>query len=208
MTSDHLVRHLQTDQYGKFRLTDAIRPAFDLAVVPSEGYRLERYEEPAAAFSIPVIAAAVSRERLFDCFLSLLEPLGDLVNVVLETSHETSGSVHADLHREAIDRPVLESHFWDFQDLLTNDGCTGVAVAAAEQPMEVQFDEHKLLIVYAHDLRPFQEVLEQNGITRNDSLRLITEAEHLHTSDARYLEEFAQLSSRLGAALASEHVNG
>jgi len=208
VTSDHLARHLQTDQYGKFRLTDAIRPAFDLAVVPSEGYRLESYEDQAAAFSIPVIAAAISRERLFDCFLTLLEPLGDLVNVVLETSHETSGSVHADLHREAIDRPVLESHFWDFQDLLTNDGCTGVAVAATDEAMEVQFDEHKLLIVYAQDLRPFQEILEQNGITRNDSLRLITEAEHLHTSDARYLEQFSQLSSRLGAVLASEHVNG
>jgi hypothetical protein len=74
--------------------------------------------------------------------------------------------------------------------------------------LEVQFDEHKLLIVYAKDLRPFQEILEQNGITRKDSLRLITEAEHLHTSDARYLEQFSQLSSRLGAALASEHVNG
>jgi hypothetical protein len=208
VTSDHLARHLQTDQYGKFRLTDAIRPAFDLAVVPCEGYRLERYEDAAAAFSIPVIAAAVSCERLFECFLSLLEPLGELVNIVLETSHETSGSVHADLHREAIDRPILESHFWDFQDLLTNDGCTGVAVAASDQAMEVQFDEHKLLIVYAQNLRPFQEILEVNGITRNDSLRLITEAEHLHTSDARYREQFSELSCRLGASLASEHVSG
>jgi hypothetical protein len=208
VTSDHLARHLQTDQYGRFRLTDAIRPAFDLAIVPCEGYRLEKYEDPAAAFSIPVIAAAVSRERLFDCFLSLLEPLGDLVNVVLETSHETSGSAHADLHREAIDRPVLESYCWDFQDLLINDGCTGVAVAATDQAMEVQFDEHKLLIVYAQDLRPFQDILEQNGTMRDDSLRLITEAEHLHTSDARYFEEFSQLSARLGAVLTSEHVNG
>ena len=34
--------------------------------------------------------------------------------------------------------------------------------------MEVQFDEHKLLVVYAADLRPFIEILDGHGIERND----------------------------------------
>src|SRR5262249_41134250 len=79
--------------------------------------------------------------------------------------------------------PVLQSYFCDFEDLLLNDGCAGVAVIANERPMEVQFDEHKLLVVYAHDLSPFAEIMERNGIPRDDKMKLITEGEHLHRTD-------------------------
>ena len=52
--------------------------------------------------------------------------------------------------------------------------------------MEVQFDEHKLLFVYAHDLEPFEEVLLQHGLSRDDTLKFISEAEHLHSTDDEY----------------------
>ena len=32
--------------------------------------------------------------------------------------------------------------------------------------MEVQFDEHKLLVVYAHDLTPFEAILPRLRIPR------------------------------------------
>ena len=48
--------------------------------------------------------------------------------------------------------------------------------------MEVQFDEHKLLVVYAHDLGPFERILLQHGVVRDDGLQLITEGEHLHST--------------------------
>ena len=32
----------------------------------------------------------------------------------------------------------------------------GVLIISTERPMEVQFDEHKLLIIYARDLKPFE----------------------------------------------------
>src|SRR5262249_51637287 len=51
--------------------------------------------------------------------------------------------------------PVLMSPFCDFEDLLLNDGCTGVAVVAVGRRIEVQLDEHKLLFVYARDLKPY-----------------------------------------------------
>ena len=41
-----------------------------------------------------------------------------------------SPDTHLDLRREHIDRPVLASHLCDFEELLTHDGCTGVAVMA------------------------------------------------------------------------------
>src|SRR5574340_876425 len=74
---EKLAAHLQIDRYGKFWLTDAVRPSLDLQVVPREGYRIETYRDVRARVEVPVLVAAVSRERLFDLFLELLEPLGE-----------------------------------------------------------------------------------------------------------------------------------
>jgi hypothetical protein len=204
---ESLAGHLRVDRYGDFVLTDAIRPAPHLPVVPREGFRLDVYRDAQAGLEVPVLAAAVSRERLFDVFLALLAPLGQTVDVVLETSHESEGGTHRDLLREHIDRPVLESHFCEFEDLLLHDGCTGVAVISTVGPMEVQFDEHKLLVVYAHDLEPFEEILRQAGVSRDDRLKLITEGEHLHSSEPRFHAEFEQMCSRVGVAEPAERVS-
>ncbi len=207
MSSKKLADHLQVDRYGDFVLTEAIRPSLDLQVVPRQGYRRDTYHDKKAKLNIPVLAAAVTRDRLFEVFLALLEPLGDEVDVVLETSHDSDDARHRDLQRDHIDRPVLESYLCEFEDLLLNDGCTGVAVIGNQGPMEVQFDEHKLIIVYAHNLEPFEEVLEAHGIARDDKLKLITEGEHLHTTDPRYTNAFDQLRQRLGIGQHAEHVN-
>ncbi len=202
-----LAAHLRVDQYGQFRLTEAVRPSLDLQVVPREGYRLDTYKDARAGIEVPVLVAAVSRERLFDVFLDLLDPLGEAVDVVLETSHDSEGSGHDDLYREQIDLPVLKSHCYDYEDLLLNDGCTGIAVISGAGPMEVQFDEHKLLVVYAQDLEIFEEILRQHGVERDDHLKLITEGEHLHSTEPHYAATFEQFCFRLGVGETAEHVN-
>jgi hypothetical protein len=207
VSSEKLARHLRTDRYGDFRLTGAIRPSLDLQVIPREGFRIETYRDPKAGLTVPVLAASVSSERLFDLFLALLEPLGPVVDVVLETSHHTDGSSHEDLYREHVDLAVLMSHFCDSEELLTHDGCTGVAVISRGEAMEVQFDEHKLLVVYARDLEPFERILRQAGLDRDDGMKLITEGEHLHSTDPRHAAAFEQLCYRLGVGAATEHVS-
>lgn len=206
MISNKLAAHLQVDQYGDFVLTDAIRPAVHLPVIPREGYRLDTYRDPQTRKQVPVLAAAVSREKLFDVFLALIDLLGPSVDVILETSHENRTAGHRDLLREGIDLPVLASHFCDFEELLLNDGCTGVAVIASGGSMEVQFDEHKLLVVYAKNLAPFAEVFEEASVRRNDSLKLITQGEHLHSSAPEHQEQFEQLCCRVGVASQGEVV--
>jgi hypothetical protein len=207
VSSEKLTAHLRVDRYGDFRLTDAIRPALHVPVVPRQGFRVDVYRDARAGLRVPVLAAAVSREQLFDAFLALLAPLEEAVDVVLETSHHSDGAGHKDLYREHIDLPVLMSYFCDFEDLLLNDGCTGVAVIARGAPMEVQFDEHKLLVVYAQDLAPFERILRDLGIPRIDSFRLITEGEHLHSTDPQHANQFEQLSCRLGIGEPAEHVS-
>jgi hypothetical protein len=192
--------HVRQNRYGDFLLTDAVRPGPGVPVPPREGYRLSRFRDAETGICLPVLGATVSAERLFDVFLELLDPLGPRVHAVLETSHDSRGDRHTDLRRGDIDLPVLMSYCCDFEDLLLNDGCTGVAVVSAARRIEVQLDEHKLLFVYAKDLKPFRRILRRYGVQRYNDLQLIAEAPHLHHSDERFADEFHQLAARMGAA--------
>jgi hypothetical protein len=198
LSQDQLDAHLRIGRYGDFALTDAVRPSFGLEIVPREAYRRDVYRDPETGNTMPVLAASVSSERLFEVFMSLLDPLGDEVDVVMESSHESEPGSHADLYREHIDTVILKSVLYDFEELLLNDGCTGLAALNPGGPMEVQFDEHKLLFVYAHDLEPFEAVLIEAGLTRDDTLKFISEAEHLHSTDDVYRDQFEELRYRLG----------
>jgi hypothetical protein len=97
-----------------------------------------------------------------------------------------------------MDMPVLLSTLWDFEDLLTNDGCTGIAVLNPSVPLEVQFDEHKLLICYGKNLSEFERILKSYGIPCDDEMKFVTEAEHVHSSSDEYCQQFEELKMRLG----------
>ena len=198
-----LEAHLARRHYGGFTLTDAVRPGWQLDVVPQAGYRFDAYSDPRTGTKLPAIIAAVSSEQLFDTFLQLIEPLGDSVDVVLETTHDAEAQgqrpARSEFTREGMERLVLESMLWDFEDLLLHDGCSGIAIMHPELPIEVQLDEHKLLVVYADDRGPFERILMAQGLTRNDRMRFISQGEHLHTSHTRYARRFTQLANTLGA---------
>jgi hypothetical protein len=198
LSEDELEAHLGVSRYGSFVLSDAVRPSFALDVVPSAGFRHDMYRDEQSRQNVPVLMAAASREQLFDTFMELLDPLGNVVDVVLETSHNYSSAGHQDLYREHIDMPILQSILWDFEDLLVNDGCTGIAVLNPRIPQEVQFDEHKLMIVYGRDLRPYEEILLDGGVPCRDDMRFITEAEHVHSTNDEFIGQFEELKMRLG----------
>lgn len=198
LDEEELEAHLGVSRYGDFQLTEAIRPSYDLQVVPTQGYRHDAYHDEENHTRVPVLMAAVSRGDLFDTFMDLLDPLGSVVDVVLETSHNRQRNGHQDLYREHIDMPVLKSILWDFEDMLMNDGCAGIAVLNPSVPVEVQFDEHKLLIVYGNELADFERALVDRGIPCDDRLKFITEAEHVHSSSEDYVELFDELKTRMG----------
>ena len=151
-SESELNAHLQVNQYDQFQLTDAVRPAMDLKIEPSQGYRHDTYVDEETNAKVPVIMAAASKDILFPLFMNMISRLGSTVDVVLESSHNGTQSGHVDMYREHIDMPVLSSILWDFEDLLTNDGCTGIAVLNPRTPQEIQFEEHKLLVVYGSPL--------------------------------------------------------
>lgn len=198
LSEAQLEAHMKVARYGSFQLTDAIRPSFDLQVIPSTGYRHDVYRDKETGVDIPVIMASASRESVLDLFFDLLEPLGTEVDVVLETSHDRSARGHDDLYREHMDLPVLKSTLYDFEDLILDDGCTGIAVLNPNLPLEVQFDEHKLLIMYGQDLSEFERILQDSQVPCSEGIRFITEAEHVHSSSDGFYQQFDQLKYRLG----------
>ena len=198
LSEQQLEEHMGVARYGDFTLTDAVRPSYNLDVMPRTGFRHEWYVDQESGARIPVLMSSVTRERLFDTFLSLLDPLGETVDVVLETSHDKSNGEHTDLYREQIDMPVLQSILYDFEDLLMDDGCCGIAVLNPRKPMEVQLDEHKLLFVYGRDNAAYEWALTENCVQCDEGIRFITEAEHVHSSSDEFQERFEQLCYQLG----------
>lgn len=198
LSPEELEAHLGVARYGDFVLSGAVRPSYDLQVIPCQGYRHDVYRDEDKQANVPVLMGAASTEHLFEVFMDILEPLGQVVDVVLETSHNRESRGHVDLYREHIDMPVLKSTLWDFEDVLVNDGCTGIAVLNPAIPQEVQFDEHKLLIVYGTDLREYEKIFAARGVTCDDQMRFITEAEHVHSSSDYYRQQFEELRTRLG----------
>lgn len=198
LSEDQLEAHLGVSRYGDFVLSDAVRPSYALDIVPSTGFRHDTYRDESSKQNVPVLMAAASREKLFETFMELLDPLGNVVDVVLETSHNYAATGHQDLYREHIDMPILQSILWDFEDLLVNDGCTGIAVLNPRTPQEVQFDEHKLMIVYGRELRQYETILKGCGVSCRDDMRFITEAEHVHSTNDDFIGQFEELTMRLG----------
>jgi len=198
LSEEELEAHLGVVRYGDFVLSGAVRPSYDLQVIPCQGYRHDVYRDEENKTTVPVLMGAASKERLFEVFMDILDPLGTEVDVVLETSHNREARGHVDLYREHIDLPVLKSILWDFEDLLVNDGCTGIAVLNSGIPQEVQFDEHKLLIVYGSQLKEYERLFNARSVRCNDQMKFITEAEHVHSSSEYYAEQFEQLKTRLG----------
>ena len=159
LSENELEAHLGVARYGDFELTDAVRPSYNLEVVPSAGFRHDVYRDE----ETPLDGARPDGRRH--------QAAADgHVHRALDAARRdgrrrprnqprNSPRGHTDLYREHIDMPILQSTLWDFEDLLINDGCTGIAVLNPNIPQEVQLDEHKLLIVYGKDLTPYESIL-------------------------------------------------
>lgn len=197
LAKSDLEKHLAVSRYGDFELTDAIRPSFDLKIVPEEGFRFDVYRDDIAGIVVPVAMGAVSKDKLFETFMDLLDPLGDVVDVILESSHANRRSGHLEHVRESIDLPVLKSILYDYEDFLLNDGCTGIAVLNPSIPQEVQFDEHKLLIVYGEEVHGAQRIFHNRRVPRRDGMRFVTEAEHVHSTRQSYRQKYDELRLHL-----------
>ena len=158
---------------------------------PREGFCITAYRDAQAGIVVPVLIVTVARERVFDLFLSLLDPLGERVDVVVDKNQKS-------FDRPSIDLPVFKSYCCDFEDLLLQDGSLALVVGDSDGTMEVLFDEHKRLFAYARDLRPFERIVKQAGLLRDNELKGPTPRQRSRKGGPRYANQFGQFRHRLG----------
>ena len=60
LSDEELEAHLGVARYGDFELSDAVRPSYNLEIVPSAGYRHDTYRDEENRANVPVLMAAVS----------------------------------------------------------------------------------------------------------------------------------------------------
>src|SRR5688572_18981490 len=72
LSQEELEAHLRVKRYGDFVLTDAVRPSYDLQVMPRPGYRHDVYRDEDNHTKVPVLMGAASSEALFEVFMDLL----------------------------------------------------------------------------------------------------------------------------------------
>ncbi|MGI5831348.1 MAG: hypothetical protein ACOX6D_02280 [Thermoguttaceae bacterium] len=197
LNREEIETHIAIAKYGSFRLTDAIRPSYDLRIVPEEGYTRHVWRGANKNVEVPLVAAMVSREKLSDLFFDLLSLMGGMVNVVLESSHSRRNG-HIDYTRDEIDLPILKSRLYDFEDLLLNDGYFGIAVVDPTRRVEIRFDEHKIVSVFGSRVGDCESVFKHYHVPLRERLRFLCEEEHLHASAPEYRSRFEVLCTQLG----------
>ena len=55
LSEEELEAHLGVRRYGDFELTDAVRPSYDLQVIPQQGFRHDTYHDEQTRASVPVL---------------------------------------------------------------------------------------------------------------------------------------------------------
>lgn len=188
--SDHEIdAHVAIAKYGDFVFSDGVRPA--PGFVAQEGYKIQLFD------GRPALFAALSQEKIFDSFRTMLDVLDDEVMIFVRDSHEEEEGQW----RYHIDKSVMESVLIDFENLIVNNGFLSIAISDPDESSQLQLDEHKLICFYtkkASKLQKAETVMQSMGISRYDGLRTVIDGEHIHGTVTELQEEVDKLKQAIG----------
>ncbi|MEX2054560.1 MAG: hypothetical protein WD972_00120 [Candidatus Andersenbacteria bacterium] len=184
---------------GTYKLSRGIRFSTRSPIKLQEGYCFQEFEGEAE--NPTLLLAAVSAEKLFRLFIDLWTPIGKLVTVTLESTHDDAlqPSELKTYINEKIEPRVLESTLWDYEDLTVNDGFLAISISNQHKTKTVKFTDEKLLIVMCKDLEAFEEIVMQAGIPLIPDLKTVRDDRHAHLSNATYKQQLQELRVRLSA---------
>ena len=69
LSHEELEAHLGVVRYGDFVLSGAVRPSYDLQIIPCQGYRHDVYRDEENKANVPVLMGAASKDDLFEVFM-------------------------------------------------------------------------------------------------------------------------------------------
>ena len=206
--NDYTGDKIDRKTYGDFQLTNAIQLEENSTIIPMQGYRVYTSNE-----TMGVMIASITRPKILDIFNECLDLFGKgaVVDVVLETSHDRSQtplatskiSPNSDddpYYSGTVDLPVLQSHLMDYDDLLLDDGCTGIAIRDNEKNDQffVELDEHKLLEVRPWGVAMLEKILRRHGIPNRPHMKFIDAGKHTHDTTDNYRAQSQELAWKLG----------
>jgi hypothetical protein len=183
-------------RFGTFTLPPAVVVFKIGSKVPVEGYRVQKSLLPNGRCRYQVTVAA-SAEKILDLFDALLMCLGEYCHVVVQ-DFGIPEAYEVDYFAFQKDMVIVRSIFYDFEELLLNDGFMGLAVYNEAVPAEVQLTQHKIIQIFALDLKPFRQVLNRYRIEENPELKFLFEDFHLHLEKEDDRIVLQSLKERLG----------
>lgn len=161
-----------------------------------EGFCKGTYEDEEEKICMPMLTAAVSREKILPLFQELLEPLGKEVSVYLERK-DCDGNVLERYIQEEAEHVIVESWLWDFEELFQDDGKLFLAVVDVRQALEVHLDQHKLIHAFGKKRRMFQKIMKRSEIPFRQGVQSIDQIHHDHWSNDDLLRQFDRLRHTL-----------
>lgn len=190
LTEEELSAHKGIPWYDDFELTDAIRPSWDIVIKPVEGFKYHSTFNQYVQRDVPVITASVTRKKLWDLFLELTEPFGDMVDVDIDHASDVRDCrLWNQYTAEDVEKITLPGLLGEYQDFLLNDGDTKITIADQDTESSIQLDDHKFLILTGADYQArFRKILREWDICEPREMRFIDKAEHIHLQRENQVE--------------------
>ncbi len=173
VTQEMIQEAMKNRTFDGFTLSPAIIFFKDGDVVPSKGYKIEKELMPNGQVLSRLLVSA-SAEDVLDILDDFIVLLGESCSVVVE-DFRAKADDHVEYYAYYKDTFIVRSILLDFDEFLLNDGFVGLAIWSEAAKAEVQLTMHKVLIVYARDIVPFQQVLAGYGMQENPELRFFFE---------------------------------
>lgn len=188
LDSDELNTHCRIKNYNGFILPDGLVPSYSVDNPPIEGYRFFDYMAPDGSSS-PLLRASISSHRLYEVFRHLAaQVLPDEIDVFFQSSY---GGELEELVATGLDTVSFLSTLDDYRYPLVHDGCSGICLLGSG--IEIQFEEHKTLIVYTDDFTEVELIINEFKLERINDMVFFFDSEHIHLSSFKSFVEFAQL---------------
>ena len=164
------------------------------------GFAHITYCDPNTKISTSGIRAVVPHDELFNVFEEVVWRLGSHVEVMLETSHDSSDSYKV-IQVEPNDRRKSMQTLSQYRDLIINDPQTGVALRNTNgEEIHIRFD--KTLQCFGSPLlEEFIKILGQKDIALRQDMDFTSRDKdtHTHPAASKHRRQFFNLVTELGA---------
>ncbi len=193
-------------------LSGACVPGTNRSFAFEPGFRTGIYYDEVSDKDLDELEAAVPAEALAAVFLRCLENLDDIVDIVIESAHETevarwqsSEPFPSELFlAEQVEKTVLLEMLANNKPWLICDGMSAIAVygsdvAGVSDPTEIMLRDDKVIHVYAENSRLFLEIFDMYGVPSNPNVAFVSDGAHVHFTSEKLKAKTRELIAYLGA---------